>query len=531
MQLSEIKDSCKDPDVIKQAVGNGICEQISRFFESEASAFIFGTGGEDDMGAEAAEMAWPATFVTSCLVLRNLCSCGENCEFFRERDIFEHLKTVIRRLSRLSSSRLGADEKRKGELKKIANYTVQTISNVAACGVAHVSQPLVDDLVRDMIALSSKHESRAALAASMAALYNSIVNPESAMRTRLESICSHRSLWCQLLLSSLGSVDDKRGHQDPDPAGEWFGYLIEKVIEFGLSNKVLTLVGPNQGSLWGMDDSSTGDSGEAESPKSSVTHEQIVLISMMLEFWDDGKYLNAVSPSSPEKCLWVEEDMKATIHALARLLRSVTSVLAVRDENSHTAAAAAAKFSEQDAIVQATLSYGALIALLDALAACLSWRYYQQISEGGTLRESLENDEGIIKSILSVLAYSSDITVSVFDRFELTADEKADLQRAGLRTLGNAVYRSKVVQDAFRHQDGFALVLPLCATNLEVPLAREWALLVMRNALEGNSENQEYITSLQPQGEAFVQDEVLKEANMGVVFDQATNKFRMKKMV
>lgn len=527
MEVLDLKNACKNRDAIENATRNGICEQLSRYFESEASAFLLGTGAEDDVGAEVGDMSWPTTFTTTCLVLRNLCSCDENCEYFQERGIFVHLKTVIRRLSMLSSSRLGADKKRKEELKKISNYMVQCVSNVAACGVVHLSHAIVDDVVRDMIALSTKHQSRSALAASLSGLYNSIVNPEISMPLRIEVICSNRSLWCQLMLSSIAGIEDE---EDVDPAWEWFGYLIEKLIEFGYSCKVLALVGPNHGSVWGIDDrESNTDSGTGEPQRSFVTHEQIVLLRMMVELWEGEKYLNALSPSSSRQSLWVPEDIRVTVLYLARFLQSLTSMLAV--EGNDRTDTAVDTFSEQDDVVQATLSYGALITLLDALAACLSWRYYQDISHGCALRESLENDGGIVKSILTILTYTSDAEKSMFGRFELTTQEKANLQRAALRALGNAIYLSKVVQDAFRLQDGFAVVLPLCATNLEVPLAREWALLAMRNALEGNSENQDYVSSLRPQGEAFVQDEVLKEANLSVVFDQASNKFKMKKML
>ena len=41
------------------------------------------------------------------------------------------------------------------------------------------------------------------------------------------------------------------------------------------------------------------------------------------------------------------------------------------------------------------------------------------------------------------------------------------------------------------------MVLPLCATDLDNPLAREWAMLCMRNVCEGNMENQAFVESLQ----------------------------------
>ena len=71
-----------------------------------------------------------------------------------------------------------------------------------------------------------------------------------------------------------------------------------------------------------------------------------------------------------------------------------------------------------------------------------------------------------------------------------------------------------------------ATVLGYCATDFSNPLAREWALLTVRNACENNETNQRFIESLQPQG--VVQDESLRSRGISVEMDPLSGKFSFK---
>lgn len=71
-------------------------------------------------------------------------------------------------------------------------------------------------------------------------------------------------------------------------------------------------------------------------------------------------------------------------------------------------------------------------------------------------------------------------------------------------------------------------VLNHCSTNFDIPLGREWALLCIRNACEGNIENQQFIEQLKPQ-DVTLQDEKLKNMGYKVKFDQAKQKFNIQK--
>ena len=68
-----------------------------------------------------------------------------------------------------------------------------------------------------------------------------------------------------------------------------------------------------------------------------------------------------------------------------------------------------------------------------------------------------------------------------------------------------------------------ATVLSHCTTDFDLPLAREWALLCVRNACEGHRINQQFIEELKPQ--QVVQDEVLGAQGVSVGIDVNTGKF------
>ena len=111
------------------------------------------------------------------------------------------------------------------------------------------------------------------------------------------------------------------------------------------------------------------------------------------------------------------------------------------------------------------------------------------------------------------------------------------LCNSSLQLLGNLVYGCPVAQDKLRLRKdqlscdapsvGLLQILSLCNTDVSNPLRREFAILCLRNACEGNQSNQTYIESLVLQGVAQV-DERLAKAGMGVSFDPASGKIVFK---
>ena len=69
------------------------------------------------------------------------------------------------------------------------------------------------------------------------------------------------------------------------------------------------------------------------------------------------------------------------------------------------------------------------------------------------------------------------------------------------------------------------LLLSCCATDFENPLAREWALMTIRNCCLGNIRNQEFIESLKVQGVVPLDN----SAGVSIDIDTKTGKFQFKK--
>ena len=71
-----------------------------------------------------------------------------------------------------------------------------------------------------------------------------------------------------------------------------------------------------------------------------------------------------------------------------------------------------------------------------------------------------------------------------------------------------------------------ATLLNYCGTDFANPLAREWALMAVRNACEGHSETQSFIASLQPQ--EVLEDELMRRLGLSVEIDPARGKFQIR---
>lgn len=116
-------------------------------------------------------------------------------------------------------------------------------------------------------------------------------------------------------------------------------------------------------------------------------------------------------------------------------------------------------------------------------------------------------------------------------------DGVLSLCNSSLQLLGNLVYGCTVAQDQLRLSGdqassdapsvGLLQILALCSTDISNPLRREFAILCLRNACEGNLRNQKCIESLVLQGVAEV-DERLARAGMGVSFDPTSGKIVFK---
>ncbi|KAJ2616236.1 Ataxin-10 [Coemansia sp. RSA 1365] len=62
-----------------------------------------------------------------------------------------------------------------------------------------------------------------------------------------------------------------------------------------------------------------------------------------------------------------------------------------------------------------------------------------------------------------------------------------------IRIIGNLAYKNSVAQDQMREYDGLALVLDHMRIDENHPFIKEYAVVALRNLLEGNDANQEYV--------------------------------------
>ena len=104
--------------------------------------------------------------------------------------------------------------------------------------------------------------------------------------------------------------------------------------------------------------------------------------------------------------------------------------------------------------------------------------------------------------------------------------DSADLVKECLHLISVLVNRCEIAQQQLReYKDGLLLVLSSSCTDVYHPLRREWALLCLRNACEGNLSNQEYISTLTLQRVEVV-NEQLAQSGLSVDFDPNTGKIK-----
>lgn len=109
---------------------------------------------------------------------------------------------------------------------------------------------------------------------------------------------------------------------------------------------------------------------------------------------------------------------------------------------------------------------------------------------------------------------------------ELLEEVEKEVVKASLQMLYNLLYHSRAAQDALLACEGLPVILTHCGTDFSNPLTREWALLCIRNACDGNDDVKAYIEQLQPQG--VIQDEEMAARGLRVELDATTGKFVFK---
>ncbi|KAL6777727.1 CGL115 [Auxenochlorella protothecoides x Auxenochlorella symbiontica] len=105
---------------------------------------------------------------------------------------------------------------------------------------------------------------------------------------------------------------------------------------------------------------------------------------------------------------------------------------------------------------------------------------------------------------------------------ELAAQHTLDIKTDVLAALANSLYQRKAVQEAVLDSGKLILILTHCQSDHDAPMAREWALLAVRNICEGNLRAQNDVGSLRKVQASEGSSQVL--GGVQIVSDQALGK-------
>ncbi|KNC97859.1 uncharacterized protein SPPG_06855 [Spizellomyces punctatus DAOM BR117] len=90
-----------------------------------------------------------------------------------------------------------------------------------------------------------------------------------------------------------------------------------------------------------------------------------------------------------------------------------------------------------------------------------------------------------------------------------------------VKVLANLCYEAKEVQDEIRRIGGIPVILNECRVDDNNPYIKEHAILAIRNLCDGNTENQDLVASLTPQGIAPESEQMLDEAGIQAKVDDS----------
>ncbi|KNC81635.1 hypothetical protein SARC_06058, partial [Sphaeroforma arctica JP610] len=93
-----------------------------------------------------------------------------------------------------------------------------------------------------------------------------------------------------------------------------------------------------------------------------------------------------------------------------------------------------------------------------------------------------------------------------------------------IRLLGNVASRNSHAQDQLRESEGLVLFLNHCQLDDRNPYIKEWAVLALRNALEGNKRNQQLVAGME-KNKVVVDPDLGMEVNI----DPSTGKLKIKR--
>lgn len=359
----------------------------------------------------------------------------------------------------------------------------QLISNAAAHSSVSICTELWKEgegtIISVMIAASARNKSRLAFAASLSAIYNTLMTPDF---PALDRLCANRQLLCQILLQSVQQTAEE------DPSREWLLLIFSKCVCEGRLEQIFSLLQSRAAAGLGVWENKSLETDSTDiALLDGLSYEQVILLKILQALLEEGQ--------CPLEQVW------GLLHSLPLI---VSNLIAANQQETQ---------DEAEAEMRLHLAETAVLGIISVLGAAL-------VVEGeavASLQSSLATTTRTMEMSIGLLRASKEKASS-----SATIEGRNEIIKGALALAGNLCYRCPAAQDSFRELGGFQAVLPRCATSFRNPFEREWALMCVRNACEGCLVNQQFIEALQPQG-ARVLDE---ETGVGVEINGATGTFR-----
>ncbi|KAI2511117.1 Spinocerebellar ataxia type 10 protein domain [Fragilaria crotonensis] len=353
----------------------------------------------------------------------------------------------------------------------------------------------------DAMLACSRSENRDALAAVVAAIHNCIAVVDDDLTLSVASDPILISATLRHILPASAVIRDSKASA-ADEATEWISLFLEQLTGLGLLPTLYFAVGSS----------------------SIVTPEHLVLLQCISGRVDE--WLESANMTTSLHPLGNTDDRLTETHLFlarlaSRMRKSTNDCATPATTTSPTAAAASIEPLDADFSI---LSKSALTVVLEILATSLGSDSSREVM--ALVRSKLGTETDIILEAALDLGVTVDALLlssrGVRARELKLQDEDQRWITTLVRVLGNACFRCRSNQDALRHihiptvliEDHALHLQPqdeeLHRTALHVLLSctslaygcftlREWSIVALRNALEGNLENQTLVEKLEAQ--------------------------------
>jgi hypothetical protein len=513
--------------------------------------------------------------ITGMRTIRNACAgVIDNVTVVIDVGVLESIGTCSRRLVLPS---IEADEIHQQCLDNEVKWNSSVISLLIACcqALANASSSCAeareyvwserfgDTKLRDILAAVTCSQSDKALAALIAAIYNTVHGDSREHLQNMKLFVSNRALSSQLLMAVLNNrhaaartVTTVPGAKE-NPVSEWMHMLVFAVVKRDYSLAWLLTLSPREddSAVWTQPENNGISDILADSLLENyhvadtvvtrgVTLEQIIAIQLLTEVIEDPScqpiLIETMFRAHTENPLSSSSSSADSMHnLLSRLITFVVRLILSTDVDTliqdmllpEIPSSPCTSLNECQQLLQSSvIPLMQLVASALAIAPSNTTTYVQ-------LRDTvakLSNAQG------SFLHYSNQILLK-----QCKLDDERPQQRAGaaqnqpnsvefdtllsttLQMLSNLIVGCDAVKDMCRQFDTLPLLLHLSGTDFNNPLRREWALLCVRNVCEGHQQNQEYIQALTLQKVEVVNEE-LRAKGLRADVDPATGKIQFK---